>query len=81
MRGHIVRIPKDKHFGFIHGENSTEYFFHKADFDGHWDNLVLDFYNNRNRQKIQVEFQIDLNSPKGPRAEKVKRLDWPNQYA
>lgn len=80
MKGYIERIPKDKQFGFIRSEDLTrDYFFHRGDFDGHWDDLVLDFNNSRKKDKIRVEFEV-AESNKGPRAKNVKRLDWPNQY-
>lgn len=74
MEGTIVRMPTDKQFAFVRDENKVEYFFHKSDFNGHWLDLIYDY--NRN-MKIGVTFD-PVNSPKGPRAENVTRVDWPN---
>lgn len=64
-------------FGFISASNNGEYFFHKQDFSGHWDDLVVDF-NNKDFGKIKVTFEVE-ESPKGPRASNVRRTDFPNQ--
>ena len=74
MKGQIERLNSTKGYGFIRAGNK-DYFFHKSSFEGHWEDLVEDMNNNI---KPEVEFE-DGPSLKGPRAEKVKRLDWPNQ--
>jgi len=76
MKGTIVRINEVKAFGFIHAKGEqSDYFFHKDDFIGHWQDLVKDF---KSYNKIRVEFESREN-PKGPRAANVSRLDFPNQ--
>lgn len=72
MRGKVVRLVADKHFGFIKSDASgIDYFFHSSGFDGYWPDLVFDF---ENKKEIKVEFN-DVANNKGPRAENVKRLD------
>lgn len=73
MNGVISRIPTGKLFGFIRA-GEVDYFFHKQDFNGFWDDLVSDLV----QGDIQVSFNI-VESPKGPRAGYVRRLDYPNQ--
>jgi cold shock CspA family protein len=61
----------DKGFGFIHGEDKKDYFFHRSDFNGFFDDLVEDVGAGRS---IKVEFEI-TPSAKGPRAANVVRVD------
>jgi cold shock CspA family protein len=76
MRGTIKHIVKDRNYGFIRADKTNgEYFFHKDDFNGFWQDLVDD--SDSGNRKIKVEFEI-AESPKGPRAKDVKRLDYPN---
>ena len=75
MIGRIKNLVSEKRFGFIECQG-TEYFFHRDDLIGFWDDLVEDFQ--KKRLSIQVEFEIG-HSNKGPRAANVKRLDHPNQ--
>ena len=74
MTGKIVRLIPEKGFGFIN-VGDVDYFFHRSSFDGHWQDLEHDL---KNGMVINVGFDIG-ESHKGPRAENVKRLDWPNQ--
>lgn len=77
MKGIVKNIVQGKSFGFISVDTTrTELFFHREDFNGHWDDLVADHANGKH--KIPVEFE-QVNSPKGPRASNVKRIDFPNQ--
>lgn len=77
MTGELVRMVSNKGFAFIKGkENGIDYFFHHDDFNGHWKDLVQDF--EYADGVIQLEFTPN-ESPKGPRASDVKRLDYPNQ--
>ncbi len=76
-----IRAVNMKGYGFIKYTDGKEYFFHRSEFDGHWNDLVDDF---ESHKEIQVEFDVDTDSErtkKGPRARNVKRLDWPNQVA
>ena len=72
-----IKTVHEKAYGFVRIEN-TDYFFHKNDFNGFWTDLVNDFYELEINEKIEVEFEIG-NSPKGPCALNVRRLDWPNE--
>ena len=75
MQGIIKKIVVKKYFGFIKADK-YEYFFHKDDFKGHWDDLINDYETHGGI--IPVEFEVKA-SPKGPRAIDVKRTDYPNQ--
>lgn len=76
MKGQIVRIVSQKAFGFIRA-GDKEYFFHKDEFDGHWTDLSDDV--NKHGATPECEFEIVVPVPvKGPRATKVRRLDYPN---
>jgi cold shock CspA family protein len=74
MIGTIVRIKEDKKYGFIRSsENYKEYFFHKDDFQGDWNDLVLHY--NRIGSLLKVEFEVVRNPIKGPRAQNVRGID------
>jgi cold shock CspA family protein len=75
LRGTIRGLVYTKNYGFIKGNNGPEYFFHRDDFNGHWNDLVQDCDNGG---IIPVIFE-DNPSPKGPRAKNVRRTDYPNQ--
>lgn len=61
--GRIVKIMRDKGFGFIKDENGTEYFFHHTSTPtGAWSGL----------QEDQTVSFVVKDSPKGPRAEEVQ---------
>lgn len=77
MNGHISNIVPKKNFGFIK-TNDTEYFFHRSDFHGHWEDLEKDFNNKKRGEVIKVNFD-EAQSSKGPRAANVRREDFPNQ--
>lgn len=78
MNGTVSRIIPNKNFGFIKaGEGQKEYFFHRDDFNGHWNDLENDVIKGK---EIEVEFE-SVHSDKGPRASAVKRKDWPNQVS
>lgn len=74
MQGILKTLVKVKNYGFIKGANGKEYFFHREDFTGFWDDLDKDFSKSA---VVSVEF-IEVPSNKGPRASNVKRLDYPN---
>jgi len=70
MRGVVRSLVADKGFGFIRVLDGTEYFFHRTSYLGFWDDLT------RDAQKGQVEVEFEATkSPKGPRAENVKRIN------
>ncbi len=78
MNGTIDRLEVNKGFGFIKGEDEKNYFFHRDDFLGFFNDLVYDY--NTIEDSIKVEFRTD-KTMKGLRARNVKRLDFPNQAA
>ncbi len=69
MNGYIKKILKEKNFGFIEA-GKKEYFFHRDDFVGVWDDLVIDYENRE--ESILVDFD-EVESRKGPRAAAVHR--------
>jgi len=70
MRGVVRSIIGDKGFGFIKNpESGQEYFFHKTDYQGNWQDLVEDTL----RHSVEVEFET-FKAPKGPRAANVNRV-------
>jgi cold shock CspA family protein len=71
MRGTLKNLPRNKGFGFIQNQQKTEYFFHKTDFTGFWNDLEDDFYNGN---EIELEFE-PYSTNKGPRACNVRRID------
>lgn len=76
MNGVIKNVISNRNYGFIREEDTLiEYFFHKEDFQGHWEDLELDFGNGA---KIPVTFE-SADSGKGPRAANVRRTDFPNE--
>jgi CspA family cold shock protein len=62
--GTIKKVVADRGFGFISAEDEKEYFFHRGGLDS-----SLDF--DRLVGGEPVEFEIE-QSPKGPRANKVR---------
>ena len=68
MKGTVSNILVAKHFGFIHGENGQEYFFHREDLNGNWDYLCADWKDRT--ADIVVSFEAK-STPKGPRAANV----------
>lgn len=71
--GKVVRLISSKGFGFIrYGE--VDYFFHKDDFDGHWNDLETDFMRSG---YVDVTFQ-ESAGPKGLRASQVRRAGFPD---
>jgi cold shock CspA family protein len=76
MTGEIKRLVENRYFGFIKDNMSgKEYFFHREDFKGHWNDLVNDVED----KTISIPVSFDpAESPKGPRATNVRRLDYPN---
>jgi cold shock CspA family protein len=74
IRGTVKTVLTDRNYGFIKGINGIEYFFHRDDFEGHWNDLVTD---HGGAESIPVTFE-DNPSLKGPRARNVKREDFPN---
>lgn len=71
MTGVVVRALGEKGFGFIKGEDGKEYFFHRTDLNGFFEDLVNDVEGGR---RIKVEFN-SVPSNKGLRAGDVYRVD------
>lgn len=67
MEGRLVRIYKDLRYGFVKNQG-TDYFFHKDDYLGDWNALVLDFERN---PPVHLDFEPD-STPKGLRARNVR---------
>jgi cold shock CspA family protein len=66
MKGNVSRISAGG-YGFIQGEDQTDYFFHKTDYMGDFGMLSEDVMTGR---KVTVEFS-SVPSHKGPRASNV----------
>jgi CspA family cold shock protein len=64
MNGIIKRVVSDRGFGFIAGEDGTDYFFHRDELHG------LDFANLTPGEHVTFEPQ---QGPKGPRAGNVRQ--------
>lgn len=75
MNGTIRKLDERKLYGFVRNENGADYFFHRDDFVGHWNDLIEDFHR---ENEIKVDFMPD-KTDKGLRARNVNRLNWPNQ--
>ncbi len=78
MKGTVKKLVEDRGYGFIHGEDGKDYFFHRDDFLGYFSDLMIDVNDGK---MIQVQFNSRKDSKRGPRAENVERLDYPNQVA
>jgi cold shock CspA family protein len=75
VTGKIKSLQAQKGYGFIDVPGTKdEYFFHRDDFNGHWQDLVTD-YTLGDRPPVEFEGK---STPKGKRASNVKRIDWPN---
>jgi cold shock CspA family protein len=70
MNGKVVKIIDQRMFGFIRGEDDKDYFFHRDDFSGHFNDLVQDLGN----KQIAVTFDV-TQSKKGLRASNIVRVD------
>ncbi|MCR5349030.1 MAG: cold shock domain-containing protein [Bacilli bacterium] len=65
MKGTVKMFDKEKGFGFIHGEDGKDYFFH-------YSAIVMDDYKSAEKGE-QVEFETE-ESTRGPRASKVTKI-------
>jgi CspA family cold shock protein len=63
MEGTIKKLIQDRGFGFIHGQNGQDIFFHRSSL------LQLNFENLREGQMVEFELH---RSDKGPRASNVR---------
>ena len=66
MTGTITRIIADRGFGFINGDNGTDYFFPRQEVGG-----GLDFARLKSGDRVTFEEQ---RGPKGPRAGSVRPI-------
>jgi cold shock CspA family protein len=71
MNGTVKNVNGQKGYGFIRENGGKEYFFHRSDFNGFFDDLVHDW---EEKRTIHVTFEI-VPSPKGLRAANVTRED------
>ena len=69
--GYVKVVKADKSFGFIRAADKKEYFFHKDDYQGNWEELVKDF---DGKIKIDVIFE-PKQGLKGPRAIEITRVE------
>lgn len=65
MIGSVKKVSRDRSFGFIHGEDGNDYFFHRSELRG---GLTLDDL--REGQRVRFE---PRQGDKGPRAAEVER--------
>ena len=72
MTGETKNFNQQKYYGYIRGEDGKDYFFHRDDFQGSYDELVFDHYSNPD--SIKVEFIPD-KTDKGLRARNVTRTE------
>lgn len=70
VEGVVVRVMREKRYGFIRAVGGTEYFFHADDVNGFYDDIVDDI---ERKQTVKVSFE-SASSLKGPRASEVTRL-------
>lgn len=65
MTGKIKTLHSDKNFGFIRGDNGKDYFFHKQEIYGFWDDFKVG---------MSVEFEDAGDLGKGPRAANINLI-------
>jgi cold shock CspA family protein len=68
--GYVCRLVREKGFCFVKYDG-RDYFLHKQEFDGFWDDLVTDY---EGKRKIEIEFE-QSEGPKGLRATNARRID------
>lgn len=64
MTGHVIRLVRDRGFGFIRDEEGNEYFFHRS---GCVDGTTFE----QLYEQVPVTFEEEP-SPKGPRVSYVR---------
>lgn len=69
MNGVVKRVIASKAYGFILADNE-DYFFHKADYNDLWMDLVDDV---ERKEEVKVEFE-PIKTDKGLRAKNVVRV-------
>jgi len=63
-RGKIKRVVQERGFGFISGDDGTEYFFHRSGLDPR-----VSFESLAGGEAVTFEVEV---SPRGPRATRVR---------
>jgi cold shock CspA family protein len=76
MEGTVVRLVHNQNFGFIRNDKGKEFFFHRTDFEGFWQDMCADHASGK--VEVKVTFKESKTS-RGPRAIEISRLDFPNQ--
>lgn len=67
MQGQLKKVFRTQQYGFIRS-GQKDYFFHKSDFDGHWEDLCMDF-----EAGVLPHLTFDVEqAEKGPRAVGVR---------
>lgn len=74
MVGQVRNIPDGKSFGFITTNEGKDYFFHRDDYQGSWNELLKAYKKNNTAQFVLVEFE-PIEAPKGLRAAKVVKIN------
>jgi len=74
VRGTVVNIIANKNYGFILADNGQQYFFHREDLNGNWEQLCKD-WEEFGPDKINVTFDA-RSTPKGPRAANVELIQY-----
>lgn len=70
MTGYVTKMNPERLFGFILGEqDKKEYFFHRDDYDGDFQELM-----NARGNTIKVIFE-PTNTPKGLRAKTISKWE------
>jgi len=77
-QGTIIRMVAGRNFAFVREPDGSEYFFHRDDFNGHWNDLERDFFQYNVNIPVSFEEAVQRKG-KGLRAHRVTRLDFPNQ--
>lgn len=67
MTGRIKKMSS-RGFGFIETEEDIDFFFHYKDYDGDWKELLSKYVTGH---VLQVSFNVDKNSGKGPKAQEI----------
>jgi len=66
MKGTVKMFNKEKGYGFIHGDDNQDYFFHHSA-------LIMEGFRTAEPGE-HVEFEVQ-ESDRGPRANNVKKID------
>lgn len=68
-----VKTMNSKGFGFITSSDGVDWFFHHSDYVGNWRELMQKYMlAKEDKKSLELEFDFDRSSGKGPRAINVK---------